>query len=422
MGKNAAIALGLALGLLFGLTAGLSGNATLLAVAGGVAPIGRAFINLIQMVVVPLVATSVFSGVATMGDLRLIGRNGGLAILFLWGTTLLAILTGMGVMAAALPLAGPSGGIIAGGAVVETTALPGAADFLLSLIPANAVRAAAEGALLPLMVFTVLFAAAAGTLPDEKRRPLVELSDAATQALIKLVHWVLWTAPIGVFALAAPVAATTGWGMLRSLGVFVGAVIVALIVFVIAVYLPAIRFWWRPGRHFLRANAITAPIAFSTTSSAATIPAMFEATEQVLHIPRSTTSLIIPLAAAVNRSGSALFQGAALVFLAHLYGTPFGLSALLGAVFATFLVALTIAPVPSASVMTLPPAMVALGIPLDGIAVLLGVDRIPDMFRTVVNVMGDVAAVAVVDGQTASGWDTSNRRMTNRRIATNEVR
>lgn len=398
MRKNAAIALGLVLGLLFGLAASLSGSPALTDAAVAVAPLGTAFINLIRMVVVPLVATSLFSGVATMGDLRALGRNGGLAVAFIWGTTLLGILIGIGVMWAALPFAG-SLTIPAPGAVTAPE-LPGLMDFFVSLIPSNAVQAAAEGALLPLIVFTVLFGAAAGTLPAAQRRPLLDIADAATQALIRLVHWVLWTAPVGVFALAAPVAAQTGWDLLRSLAVFVLAVIVALAVFVVAVYLPAVRLW---SRHsigaFLRANAITAPIAFSTTSSAATLPAMFEACEDVLRIPRSITSLVLPLGASIGRSGSALFQGAALVFLAHLYGVPLAPAALLGAVMATFLVALTVAAVPSASVMTLPPALGALGIPIDGLAVLLGIDRIPDMFRTVVNVMGDVGAAAVVDGK-----------------------
>lgn len=398
MGKNAAIALGLFLGLAFGLVAAATDSPALTDIAVGVAPIGTAFINLIKMVVVPLVATSLFSGVATLGDLKTLGKNGGIAVLFIWGTTFCGILIGIGVMWAALPLAGAV--TIPATEAVTAPELPGLLDFFVSLIPSNAVQAAAEGALLPLIVFTVLFAAATGTLSEERRKPLLEIADAATQALIRLVHWVLWTAPVGVFALAAPVAAQTGWELLRSFAVFIAAVIVALLIFVLVIYLPAIRLWSRTSvTDFLKANAITAPIAFSTTSSAATLPAMFEACEDVLKIPRSVTSLVLPLGASIGRSGSALFQGAGLVFLAHLYGVPIAPAALLGAVLATFLVALTVAAVPSASVMTLPPALGALGIPLDGMAVLLGIDRIPDMFRTVVNVMGDVGAAAVVDGR-----------------------
>jgi Na+/H+-dicarboxylate symporter len=127
----------------------------------------------------------------------------------------------------------------------------------------------------------------------------------------------------------------------------------------------------------------------------ATLPALFEAADR-LGLPRPLASFVLPIAAAVNRSGSALYQGSAVIFLGHLYGAAISPGAYAAALLATFLVALTIAPVPSASVVTLPPALLALGVPLDGIGMLLGIDRIPDMFRTVVNVTGDVAAVAVV--------------------------
>jgi DAACS family dicarboxylate/amino acid:cation (Na+ or H+) symporter len=229
-----------------------------------------------------------------------------------------------------------------------------------------------------------------------------------SHALIVLVHWVLWTAPVGVFALAAPVTAATGFEMLRSLGVFVAAVIVGLAVFFFGVYVPLVKLWGGlPARRFLRANVPVATIAFSTTSSAATLPAMFEAAERDMNVSRPVASLVLPLGASINRSGSALYQGSAIVFLAHLYGTGLELTAVGGAVVATFLVALTIAAVPSASVMTLPPALAATGIPLDGLGVLLGIDRIPDMFRTVVNVGGDMAAAAVVERQEARDRPTT---------------
>jgi len=395
MTKNVAILLGLAAGLALGLAAALTAAPGLDAVATGVAPLGTAFVKLIRLVVIPLVGTTLFSAVATIGDLRRLGRLGGHALGFLWGTTLLAILTGMLVTAAALPLAGNI--VIApADATVAPVAPPGFAEFLLGLIPDNPIRAAADGALLPLIVFTVLFASATATLPAPPRARLVELADAVSAALIRLVHWVLWTAPVGVFALAAPVAAEAGLDVLRSLGVFVLAVIVGLVLFSAAVYMPLVRFVGRMrGGEFLGAAVGPGVIAFTTASSVATLPAMFDATDR-LRLPRALASFILPIGASVNRSGSALYQGAAVVFLGHLYGAALSPGDLVAAWLATFLVALTIAPVPSASVVTLPPALTAVGVPLDGIGLLLGIDRIPDMFRTVVNVTGDVAAVAVV--------------------------
>jgi Na+/H+-dicarboxylate symporter len=395
MTKNVAILLGLAAGLVLGLAAALTGAPALHSVAAGVAPLGTAFVKLIRLVVVPLVGTTLFSAVATIGDLRRLGRLGTHALGFLWGTTLLAILTGMLVTAAALPLAGNL--VVApSDTTVAPVAPPGAADFLLSLIPDNPIRAAADGALLPLIVFTVLFAAATATLPAAQRDRLVELADAVTAALIRLVHWVLWTAPVGVFALAAPVAAEAGLDVLRSLGVFILAVIAGLFLFSALVYMPLVRFVGRMGgREFLAAAVGPGAIAFTTGSSVASLPAMFDAAER-LRLPRALASFILPIGASVNRSGSALYQGSAVVFLGHLYGAAISPGDLVAALLATFLVALTIAPVPSASVVTLPPALAAVGVPLDGLGLLLGIDRIPDMFRTMVNVTGDVAAVVVV--------------------------
>jgi len=399
MTKNVAILLGLVGGLALGLLAAWSGSPALHDVAVGVGPLGTAFVKLIRLVVIPLVGSTLFSAVATIGDLRRLGRLGLHTLGFLWGTTLIAILTGMAVMAAALPLAGDL--VIAPAAQTVTAAAPpGFVDFLLSLIPDNPVRAAADGALLPLIVFTVLFAAATATLPTGQRDRLVQLADAATAALIRLVHWILWTAPIGVFALSAPIAATAGLDLLRSLGVFVLAVIAGLFLFSAVVYMPLVRTVGKVrGVPFLAAAVEPAAIAFTTTSSVASLPALFDAADR-LKLPRPLASFVLPIAASVNRSGSALYQGSAVVFLGHLYGAAISPGELLAALFATFLVALTIAPVPSASVVTLPPALAAVGVPLDGLGMMLGIDRIPDMFRTVVNVTGDVAAVAIVQ-QTA---------------------
>jgi Na+/H+-dicarboxylate symporter len=394
MTKNVAILLGLGAGLALGLAAALTGAPGLHAAAVGVAPVGTAFVKLIRLVVIPLVGTTLFSAVATIGNLRRLGRLGAHTLGFIWGTTLLAILTGMLVTGAALPLMGDL--VIAPAVAVEPTATPGLVDFLLGLIPDNPVRVAADGALLPLIVFTLLFASATATLPAAQRGRLVELADAVSAALIRLVHWILWTAPVGVFALSAPVAATAGLDVLRSLGVFVLAVIAGLVIFAALVYLPLVRLVARlGGRAFLGACVEPATIAFSTTSSVASLPALFDAAGR-LGLPPSLTSFVLPIAASVNRAGSALYQGCAVVFLGHLYGAAIAPGELVAAWLALFFVALTIAPVPSASVVTLPPALAAVGVPLDGLGILLGIDRIPDSFRTAVSVTGDVAAVVVV--------------------------
>lgn len=399
--SHLAILLGLLSGIALGTVASFTGSSLLIAIAEGVAPLGTVFLRALQMVVIPLVAVTVFVGVAKIGDPRKLGRIGGLSVAFFWVTTLLAILIGMVVTGVAVRWAPDVTPPVAAEEVAPE--LPGLVDFLVSLVPSNPFEAATSGALLPILVFTVLFAAATTTIPAEKQAPLLALGEAASDVLIKLVHWVLWIAPAGVFGLAAPVAARTGIGMLQNLGIFVAAVIVALLLFAALVLLPAVRVFGGMGpARFVRGTVGTAAMGFGTTSSVATLPVMFEEAED-LGVTREVSNLVLPLAASINRPGSALYQGAAVVFLASVYGVPLSPGTLVGAYLAVFLAAMTVAPVPSASVMTMAPALDTAGVPAAGLGLMLGIDRIPDMFRTVVNVVGHVASAVVVGARTRPG-------------------
>lgn len=391
MKLHLAIALGLLAGLALGLVAAATGSPALLAAATGLQPVGSAFVNLLKMAVIPLVVATLFAGVAGMSDVKQLGRTGLLALGFFAATTLVAVGLGMAAMRLLLPLARPASHLAAAPGI-SPAAPPTAAAFLLGLIPANPFQAAAEGALLPLILFTALLAAATAALPEAQRRVLLAAADALAAALIKLVHWVLWVAPLGVFALAAPVTARSGWAMLQSLAVFVLAVATGLAAFALLAYVGSVRLLARrsPGR-FLSACLGAQLIGLTTTSSPASIPAMFDATDR-LAVPRQIASLVIPLGASLNRAGSAVFQGAAVIFLAWLYQHPLPATNLGAAVLATFLAAFTVAGVPSASVVSLAPALTQVGLPLDGLGILLGVDRIPDMLRSAVNVTGTITA------------------------------
>jgi Na+/H+-dicarboxylate symporter len=392
---------------LFGLVAAITDSRFLTAVAIGIEPIGTAFVDLLKMVVIPLVVSVIFVGVGAMGDLRKLGTLGVATIGFFAITSVISILLGMGMMQLMLPLASESATQAVQTTAPEAPVLPGPVEFLLSLIPSNPFAAAADGALLPLIVFTILVAAATGALPDEDRDRLLSLAGAVAAALIKLVHWILLTAPVGVFALAAPITARSGWAMLQSLGAFILAVLAGLLVFITLVYLPAVWFISRRSPvSFLKACASPVLIALSSASSAATLPAMLEAADKELRLSRPVSSFVIPLGSATCRAGSALFQGAGVVFLAWLYGVPLGLTGIGGVVLAILLVSFTVAGIPAGGVMSLAPALGGVGIPLDGLAVLLGVDRIPDMARTATNVVGVLAAGAVVD-QTEEAQDTT---------------
>jgi Na+/H+-dicarboxylate symporter len=393
-----AIALGLVGGLALGVMAAVTESPALLGLAAAIEPLGTAFVDLLKMVVIPLVTAVVFVGVASLGDLRRLGRMGASTMLFFAVTAVLGILFGMGVMRLFIPLVSDAAAQVAPTTVVEAPTIPGPLEFLLGLIPSNPFEVAAEGALLPLIVFTVLFAAAAGMLPESERRTLLGFAQSIAAALIKLVHWILWIAPLGVFALAAPVTARAGWAMLQSLAVFVLAVLVGLLLFAMIVYMPAVKFLaGRPVGSFLRACVSPQVIAAATTSQPATVPAMLEAADEELKVSQPVSSFVVPLGAGLGRAGSATFQGAGIVFLAWLFGVPLPSAAVGAAVLATFIVSFTVASVPGGSVLSLAPALGTLGIPLDGVAVLLGVDRVPDMARTATNATGTLTATVVVE-------------------------
>jgi Na+/H+-dicarboxylate symporter len=276
--------------------------------------------------------------------------------------------------------------------------LPSGVSFLVELVPRNPVRAAVEGSLLPLIVFVVALGIAAAALPEPKRRTLTELADALTQVMIRVVHWVLLAAPIGIFALVSSTAAQFGWSLVRAMLVFLLALVLGFAVLISAVLVPIAVM---TGRHrvgeFLRAALPPMTMGFSTTSSLASLPVMLEAADQ-LRLPRRVSGFVLPLGASINRPGGALYQTVAVCFIAALYGAPLGVAAKIEAAAAVFLAVLTIPGIPSGSVVSLAPVFLQTGLPLGGLSLLIGLDRVPDMFRTMTNVTGDVTAAATVAG------------------------
>src|SRR5437016_8037916 len=257
IGSHVWMALGLAAGLGLGLAAVLTHSPVLLAATQWLRPLGTLFLNLLSMVVIPLVATALFAGIAGLGDLRRVGRLGVRTLGFLWGTTLAGIVIGFVVAALLLPLApitpdqqaalrqtvaADSGAV---GHAAEQIAT--GARFIVELIPSNPVRAAVDGNLLPLIVFITIFAVAAAALPDEKRHTLTDLADVATQALIRIVRWVLLLAPLGIFAIVAGAVAQFGVELIKAMGVFILTVIAGLGGFFAGVYLPPVAVVGRVG-------------------------------------------------------------------------------------------------------------------------------------------------------------------------------
>lgn len=399
-------AVGLAAGIVLGLIAAASHSGPLLILARAVRPVGALFLNLLSMVVIPLVVAALFTGVASLGDMRHVSRLGVQGLAFFWASTLIAIAIGFALAALLLPMAPMTAGQQAtlralavgdsGLAQRAAGALPSGAAFLVDLVPRNPVRAAVDGALLPLVVFTTVAGLATAALPAAKRTVLVELADAATQALIRIVYWVLLLAPLGIFALVYGAVAQFGWSLVRAMGMFVVAVVAGLAAFAALVYLPALLAARQDPSRFLRAGLPSLAMAFSTTSSLTALPLMLQASEEDLRVPRAVAGFVLPLGASLNRAGSALFQAVACLFIAGLFGVPLRPPQYVQAGVAVFLASLTVAPVPSSSVVSLAPAFAQTGLPLAGLGLLIGLDRIPDMFRTMTNVAGDLVAAVWV--------------------------
>lgn len=408
------ITIGLALGAGVGLAANLSGFADTPTWTGQVLPplnfIGNAFIRAITMIVVPLVVASLMMGVASLGDIRKLGRIGGKTVGYYLFTTAVAITIGL-----VLALAVKPGSRIdpasrdalsaefmdqAAGTMDVAATTPGVWDVLLEMIPNNPVAAAAQGNMLPLIVFVLIFGAAVSLLVPERRDAILNFFAAVNDASMIIIDWIMKLAPYAVFALIAAVVSRFGLDVLQSLAIYSGVVITGLALHAFGTYglLIAVLARLNPLEFFKRVREVPL-IAFSTSSSNATLPVTMETAEEKLGVSKGISSFVLPLGATINMDGTALYQGVATVFIAQVYGVELHLSALLTIVLTATLASIGTAGVPSAGIIMLILVLQSVGLggqAAAGIALILGVDRILDMLRTVTNVTGDLSASLIV--------------------------
>ncbi len=405
------ILIGLVLGVGLGLAANLLGIGWLAHTLVALEPIGTAFIRLITMVVVPLVVASLLIGTASLGDLRKLGRIGGKTIVYYMATTAIAVLIGLALS----NLVRPGSRIDPGtrdrlsanfaGEAGEKMALaakrPSIEDVFLDMIPRNPVQSAANMDLLPLIVFTILFGAAITQVSDERRNAVLRVAEGVNDAVMVLIDWIMKLAPYAVFVLIAAVVSRFGLDLLRSLLFYALTVVAGLLLHTLGTYALIVRFLvkMKPSTFFKR--IVEAPlVAFSTSSSNATLPVTMETAEEDLGISNQMASFVLPLGATVNMDGTALYQAVAAMFIAQIYALPMGLGAQLTIVLTATLASIGAAGVPSAGIIILILVLQSVGIggaeAAAGIALILGVDRILDMLRTAVNVTGDLTAASFI--------------------------
>lgn len=414
------VLLGLVAGLALGL--GLSGSesgvaATVNAVAG---PVGTLWINAIRMTVIPLVVSTLIVGVSSAPDPRSVGRIGARALLlfvvFVGIASAVGVLIGAPAMAG-LPLDPAAVDAIragaAGGALQEAP-LPSLSQWLIDLIPVNPIKAAADGAMLPLIIFSVAFAAAMMRVAPARREAVLRVFEGIQDTALVLVRAILALAPVGVFALAIPLAARLG---LAAAGALLGYIVIvsaiSILFMALLLYPAAVVLGRVPLRRFAAACLPAQGIAFSSRSSLASLPAMLESVRDTLRLPPAIGSFFIPLAASMFRVGAGIGQTVGVLFIAKLYGVDLGAAQLATIAVTSTITSFSVPGVPGGSILVMIPVLMAAGIPVEGIGILLGVDTIPDMFRTTSNVTGHMAVATILargeSAETATGTSGASR-------------
>lgn len=392
------VALGLGIGT--GLFAAAAGPAWSLAVVRGVEPIGTLWVNAVRMTVVPLVAAILVTGIAAAatGTIGKIG-SGALALFvgLIAASAMLALLLAPPLLSLVLPERGVAGRLdLPTGAAAGPAELPPFADWLTSIVPSNPVEAAADGAMLPLVVFTVLFALALRRVDGERGRTIIAFFDGLSEAMMVLVGWILAVAPLGVFFLVMPLAARLGLDLVAALGGFLLVACGLVVLATLALYPLAAVAGRVPLRRFATACAPAQAVAFGTRSSLASLPPMLEQAERVLRLPVQVTGVALPAAVSVFKFASPIARFAGALMVAHVYGVELAPAQTTGLAASIALLSFYSPGIPSGGVLVMTPIFVAFGIPVEGLGLLIALDVIADMFITVGNVTADMAVAAIL--------------------------
>lgn len=395
----------LVLGLALGIAVSHSTSPFAAVAVEWIEPAGLLWVNAIRMTVIPLIVSSLVVAVSDTGA-RTMGRLGTRA--FVVFTALLVVIAALTAL-----LAPPLFGLLAidAGAAESVrssvdagTALPAMPSFtswLVSIVPPNPVKAAVEGAMLPLVVFTLAFGLALGRVEASRREAVVAFFRGGAEAMTVIVGWILVLAPFGVFSLAFTVAARLGTGIVGAVAFYVVAYSLLLIGATLVVY-AAIAIFARPlFTRFVRAALPAQLVAVTSRSSMAALPAMVTAAEETLALPRAVTSFALPLAVSVFRLNQAVSWVVMALFAAALYGVDLGATAIVTLAVTSVLMSFSVPGIPSASLFVVAPFFASVGIPPEAIGVLIALDLIPDVFKTLLNVTGQLGAVTLLsDGAT----------------------
>ena len=370
-------------------------------------PLGRVWLNALIMVVIPLVLSTLALGVAGLGDVSRLGRIGLLTLVSFLALTAVATVLGLALVNTVRP-----GGRLdpamreslmatySGQSSQMAGLSPGALSIntFVNFVPRNPVKAMADGEMLAVIVFSLFIGVALTTIPRETAQPMLSLLESLAAVTIRIIEIVMRFAPYAVFFLIFSVTARFGLGLLATLATYVFTVIGGLVLFVAVGYSAVLALVARRNPlDFFRKARIVMITAFSTSSSNATLPTTLRVTEEDLGVPRQIAGFVIPLGATANMNGTALFEGVTVLFIAQVFGQDLTLSQQLIVVLMSVVTAIGTAGVPGGSIPLLMMVLQMVQVPVEGIAIIIGVDRILDMCRTTVNVTGDMVTATIVD-------------------------
>jgi len=414
-GKGMKLHTKILLGLLVGAVLGITANQTL----GGdhsavewankyaAGPVGQIFLRMLFMIVIPLVFASISLGVFGLGDLRRVGRVGAKAIGYFFVSTALAAILGLVIVQFTRP--GERLDPVVRQELLETYASDAASrvetaqtskfgvETVVNIVTRNPVKSAADLDMLGIIFFGMVFGAALTLISEERARPMVGLLQALNDVVIKIVEIAMRLAPYGVAALIFGVTSRFGFHLLKPLAWYVITVLGALLLHLFGTVSLIVRFLvgLSPPMFFSRIKSALVT-AFSTSSSSATLPTALATAQQNLGIPQQIAGFVLPLGSTMCMNGTALFEGMTVIFLCQVFGIQLGLGQMIVVMFMAVITAIGAAGVPGGSIPLLVGILTMFGVPAEGIAVVLGVDRILDMSRTTVNVAGDLTATAFV--------------------------
>ncbi len=396
---------------LFALVAGIAagawiqsgGTGSLTHAADSVALIGTLWINAIRMTVIPLVAALTIASVATSGEAGRVGRLGGhafvvFALILLAGGFFALLVSPLAMDRLAIPadVAERLRASVGGAAASAPPAMPSLAQRIVDIVPVNPVKAATDGALLPVVVFSLALGLALTRITAGKRDAFVELCRAVSDALLVVVEWILAAAPIGVFALALGLGVKMGASSAGAIAFYIATLSAVLFAFTLLLY-PVVAGFGRLSPVKFAAAALPAQaVAFTTRSSLAALPAVIAGARDRLGLGPAATGFTIPLAVSIFRTNVPIAWVVGFIFLGKLYGVPVGVGALAMLVVTSTLISFSVPGIPSASLFLITPVLVQYGIPAEGVGILIAVDAIPDMFKTLLNSTSHLASAVLV--------------------------